>query len=130
MSAHRVPRPLRARKLRTVLGVSALGAALAVTGTVAAQAAQSDHHAAGHSGTAATPKPVPSVPSRTATPTPVPSVPGGTATPRPVPSVPGGTATPSPVPAPPRSASPSPVPSTPAHPHHGPAVPAPVPPQH
>ncbi|MFI1495579.1 hypothetical protein ACH4XP_34820, partial [Streptomyces griseofuscus] len=70
MSAHRVPRPLRARKLRTVLGVSALGAALAVTGTVAAQAAQSDHHAA------ATPKPVPSTPTRTATPSPVPSVPG------------------------------------------------------
>ncbi|MFB9395087.1 hypothetical protein ACFFVH_03550 [Streptomyces echinatus] len=134
MSAHRAPRPNRIHRLRAALGVSAVGAALAVAGTMTAQAAQDGGHSAAPARTA-TPSPVPSTPS-SATPSPVPSTPR-TATPSPVPSTPR-TATPSPVPATPGQAIPSPVPSTAAPeparpapvPHHRHATPAPVPQQH
>ncbi|MFI9802926.1 hypothetical protein ACIHEJ_00855, partial [Streptomyces sp. NPDC052301] len=103
MSAHHAPRPSRARRLRATLGVSAVGAALAVAGTMTAQAAQTGGHSPARSGATAVPTAAPA-PARTATPSPVPS-PARTATPSPVPS-PARTATPSPVPSPARTATP------------------------
>ncbi|KOV96660.1 hypothetical protein ADL04_16200, partial [Streptomyces sp. NRRL B-3648] len=98
MSAHRTPRPNRSRRLRAALGVSAVGAALAVAGTLTAQAAQDGGHPAD--------RPAPAPAHAHATPSPVPS-PVRTGTPSPVPS-PARTGTPSPVPSPVRPTSPAP----------------------
>ncbi len=119
MSAHPAPRPHRTRRLRTALGVSAVGAALAVTGTLTAQAdpAGTRTPAGSHPTARTEPAPAPAdahaTPARTAHPSPVPS-PARTAPPAPAPA----TATPSPVPA-----APSPVPATaaPAPEHPAPA---------
>ncbi|MYW14725.1 hypothetical protein GT039_03735, partial [Streptomyces sp. SID2955] len=48
MSAHRAPRPNLTPRLRAALGVSAVGAALAVAGTMTAQAAQGAGHPTAH----------------------------------------------------------------------------------